>query len=273
MKRNVEETMNQEQNEIIKKDNKKAGIKFAIIMLCCVLLGMVAGILSVKVSKGFADIPGRFNQFMINYVLVMGIIYSIVMVILTVLTMVWSIYNTQYVKKNAERLLGNDCDTEFTKIDKKLSFGVCITNALIVLQFIYFSIMVMMNVKFMEQNNFTLIPIAIIIFVTGMLVAVLLQQKVVDCVRLMNPEKKGSVYDFNFRRKWEDSSDEAELFATYKAAYMSFKVVNMLCIILWMIFLMIGLATGAGFIPVITVLIIWATSISVYSYYSIKISN
>ena len=236
MKRNVESTMNQEQNEIIKKDNKKAGIKFGIIMICCMVLGMLTGILSQKASEGFAGIADQFHQFIVNNAIVIGIIYSIVMVILTVLIMVWSISNTQYVKRNAERILENDCDAEFTKIDNKLSFNMCITNALFVLQFVYFSIMVIMNVSVMEQNKFSLIFLTIIIFLAGIFCVVVLQQKVVDCMRLMNPEKKGSVYDMNFRRKWEDSSDEREMSARYRAGYQAYKATQITCMLFWVLF-------------------------------------
>lgn len=273
MKKKIESTLNQEQNEVIKKDNKKAGIKFGILMICSILFGLVVGFFSIKISAGLVDLPDRFQQFMFTYGIEIGTIYSIIMVIVTLLAIVWIISNTQYIKKNVERLTGSDDDTEISKIDRKLSFGSSITNALFVLYFIYFSIMVFLIINFVEQYHLTLMITAMIIFLIGMLGAVFLQQRVVDCTRLMNPEKKGSVFDINFRRKWEDSSDEAELFTSYKAAYMSYRVVSMLCGILWLIFMMIGLVTGVGFLPVITVLIIWAALIFVYSYYCIKYSN
>ena len=39
----------------------------------------------------------------------------------------------------------------------------------------------------------------------------------------MNPEKKGSIFDMHFSKKWADSCDEAEMIMACKAGYKSFK--------------------------------------------------
>ena len=112
---------------------------------------------------------------------------------------------------------------------------------------------------------YTIVP-----FIVGVLTLTVLQQKIVDCVRLMNPEKRGSVYDMNFNKKWEESCDEAEKFMIYKAAYKAYRVVSILCVFLWMIFVILGMVTGIGFLPTITVIIIWVVLVCVYNYYCIK---
>ena len=50
----------------------------------------------------------------------------------------------------------------------------------------------------------------LILFLASVAVLVVLQQKIVDLERRINPEKRGSVYDMKFQKTWMDSCDEAE---------------------------------------------------------------
>ena len=47
-------------------------------------------------------------------------------------------------------------------------------------------------------------------FLADLLVPMVLQQKLIDLTKRLYPEKKGSVYDPKFQKKWYDSCDEAE---------------------------------------------------------------
>lgn len=48
----------------------------------------------------------------------------------------------------------------------------------------------------------------------------------------MAPEKKTSVYDLKFQKKWMDSCDEAEKILIGKCAYKAFGKTNLTCVIL-----------------------------------------
>ena len=98
-------------------------------------------------------------------------------------------------------------------------------------------------------------------------------QKLVNLTKEINPEKKGSIYDVKFQKKWEASCDEAELFAIYKSAYRSYCITQRLCIILWLFCIIGGFVWGFGAVPVLLVSIIWGTMITSYCYYAIHLSN
>lgn len=55
---------------------------------------------------------------------------------------------------------------------------------------------------------------------------VLVQQKIVDLVRRMNPEKQVSVYDSKFQKKWYNTCDEAERAQIGQASYQAFQAAN-----------------------------------------------
>ena len=111
------------------------------------------------------------------------------------------------------------------------------------------------------------------VFVAGLIILTIEQQKLVNLTKEINPEKKGSIYDVKFQKKWEASCDEAELFAIYKSAYRSYCITQRLCIILWLFCIIGGFVWGFGAVPVLLVSIIWGTMITSYSYYAIHLSN
>ena len=69
----------------------------------------------------------------------------------------------------------------------------------------------------------------------------------------MNPEKQGSVYDLNFRKKWWGSFDEAEKFVTYKASYTTMKAISYTCMGLWLFCLIGMIFFDFGVLPLIMV--------------------
>ena len=111
------------------------------------------------------------------------------------------------------------------------------------------------------------------VFVAGLIILTIEQQKLVNLTKEINPEKKGSIYDVKFQKKWEASCDEAELFAIYKSAYRSYCITQRLCIILWLFCIIGGFVWGFGAVPVLLVSIIWGTMITSYCYYAIHLSN
>lgn len=264
-------SMNGKQEEVIKKDNKRAKKGFAMIMLVSLIAGGCLGVLSVSAGRNIPVITKVFQEFMAVHAEILSVILDSIMIIVTIIASIWCIRKINRNKKKTKEFMENGDDTELVKIEKDLSYGVCITNGLMILQFLYFSVTVFIFVNFLamrEKVGFLLC--AAVIFLAGILVLLLLQQKQVDCIRLLNPEKKGSIYDINFHKKWEDSCDEAELFVIYKAAYKTYRVANMLYIVLWVFFMLLGITTGAGFLPILTVMILWAASVMVFSYHSMK---
>lgn len=94
-------------------------------------------------------------------------------------------------------------------------------------------------------------------FVADMVIIVLLQQKVVDLTRRMNPEKEGSVYDRKFKKKWFESCDEAERAQIGRASYQAFQTTSGVCMILWLVLLLGSLFYPMGILPTLMVLVIY----------------
>lgn len=94
-------------------------------------------------------------------------------------------------------------------------------------------------------------------FLVDMVAIVLLQQKVVDLTRRMNPEKEGSVYDRKFKKKWLESCDEAERAQIGQASYQAFQTTSGVCLIVWLVLLLGSLFYPMGILPTLAVLVIY----------------
>ena len=96
-------------------------------------------------------------------------------------------------------------------------------------------------------------------FFVSLALLIVFQQKAVDLTRRMNPEKKGSVYDTRFRKKWLESCDESERRQIGEASYQAYTVTNRVCLWLWMVLVILSLVFDIGLLPVLTVMIPWGT--------------
>ncbi len=94
-----------------------------------------------------------------------------------------------------------------------------------------------------------------------------------DATKQMNPEKRGSVYDTKFHKKWMESYDEAERAIIGQCALKAYQAVTITCLALWAVFALGGMFFSWGFMPAMAVCIIWGVSQSVYCYWCLKLSK
>ena len=113
----------------------------------------------------------------------------------------------------------------------------------------------------------------IIAFSAVMVVTLILQQRLVDLVKQLYPEKKASVYDTKFQKEWFNQCDEAEKAQIGVCAYRAYNAANRTCMILWVVFTVTALFLDTGILPVLTVCVVWAVSQSVYCWWANKLGT
>ena len=111
----------------------------------------------------------------------------------------------------------------------------------------------------------------VIAFAAVLAITVILQQRLVDLAKQLYPEKKASVYDTKFQKKWFDQCDEAEKAQIGQCAYHAYNAANKTCMALWLVFTVTALFLDTGILPVLTVCVIWAVSTSVYCWWANKL--
>ena len=111
----------------------------------------------------------------------------------------------------------------------------------------------------------------IIAFSVVMVITLILQQRLVDLVKRLYPEKKASVYDTKFQKEWLAQCDEAEKAQIGECAYHAYSAANRTCMILWIVFTITALFLDTGILPVLAVCVVWAVSQTVYCRWANKL--
>ena len=108
-------------------------------------------------------------------------------------------------------------------------------------------------------------------YIVVLVITMILQQRLVDLVKQLYPEKKVSVYDTKFQKKWFAQCDEAEKAQIGECAYHAYNAASKTCMALWLVFTLTALFLDTGILPVLTVCVIWAVSQSVYCWWANKL--
>lgn len=147
--------------------------------------------------------------------------------------------------------------------EQQLSWALLLTGLVIILDFFFFATSIIYD-RFLPD---------LILFLASVAVLVVLQQKIVDLERRINPEKRGSVYDMKFQKTWMDSCDEAERAQIGQACYRAYMVGTKVCIFLWVALLILNFVFDFGLLPIAAVLAVWGAMQTVYALECIRLSK
>ena len=232
------------ENNAVKRDNRKALPKYLLILFVAAIFGGVLGFaagwlghdnLSEVIAAAVAD----------------GLIAAAPWALLV--TSVVSLALILWLYRGAKALYtgwdGEDDDV-MDRADEKLNWALLLTAAQLVLDMFFFAV---------AQSGKNMAALwSVLFFLVSIFLIVFAQQKIVDLTRKMNPEKKGSVYDTKFKKKWFESCDEAEQKQIGQAAYKAFNVVSTACPIVWAALLLLSYAFDIDLLmPVFAVCLIW----------------
>ena len=232
------------ENNTVKKDNRKALPKYLLILFVAAIFGGVLGF-----AAGWL---GHDNLSEVIATAVADGLTAIAPWALLV-TSVVSLALILWLYRGAKALYtgwdGEDDDV-MDRADEKLNWALLLTAAQLVLDMFFFAVA-------QSAHNMTALW-SVLFFLVSIFLLVFAQQKIVDLTRKMNPEKKGSVYDTKFKKKWFESCDEAEQKQIGQAAYKAFNVVSTACPILWGVLLLLSYAFNFSLLmPTFIVCFIW----------------
>jgi hypothetical protein len=242
--------------EEIKKENKKSFKKFiAIIVVAGIFGGFLGGfstVLEAHVIEFVGNIAKMLPQISCYLMIGGGLLFHL---------FGWSSYLK--CKKLKESWDGEEEELP-ELIDKKMGYAMWGMTVNTILNFFSFSIGL--------SRGFEGAHLGILLsgFLINIFLIILLQQKMVDLLKELNPEKKGSIYDVKFEKRWMESCDEAQKMQIYHAAWESYRIMNVAYVFAWMITYMANLFFGADIFATVVVAALWMVQSSVYCYKSIK---
>ena len=232
------------ENNAVKRDNRKALPKYLLILFVAAIFGGVLGF-----AAGWV---GHDNISEVIATAVAGGLTAIAPWALLV-TSVVSLALILWLYCGAKALYtgwDGEEDDVMDRVDEKLNWALLLAAAQLVLDMFFFAVA-------QSAHNMTALW-SVLFFLVFIFLLVFAQQKIVDLTRKMNPEKKGSVYDTKFKKKWFESCDEAEQKQIGQAAYKAFNVVSTACPILWLALLVLSYAFNFELLmPTFIVCFIW----------------
>lgn len=173
-------------------------------------------------------------------------------------------------KKQIEAM--DSTDEEFAnRADEKMNYVLLIVSVHTIVSWLLTGIgLYGLSVK----EDFNLIPLLVGVggFIISLIDTTILQQRVVNYVKNLNPEKRGSVFDPKFQKEWINSCDEAERFYIYRCSFTSYRITQFSCMVLLVILLIIGMAFPIGIVPFVCVCIIWGVQTLSYAVTAIRLS-
>ena len=258
--------MNEEKKiaEIKKEDSKK--IPFFIIAL--VVLSVLGGIFGYLMASQEKSLDAVLDFFKNNSQIV-SIFFAVVFLIFGLVATIIAAVKLRIAKKLWAK--EEERDDNWDRIEDILSDICTFMSSTIIISFFLYGCAVYNirgNLKPIDEGIRSL-NILYYIFFTVSVLAILvynfayfyIQKKTVDLEKIMNPEKKGSLYDFGFQKKWYEGYDEAEKKQVGIASYKAFKIVNTTCSITLVLFLFLGMVVNITIFPLLTAAVIWLSQI------------
>ena len=244
-------------NDHVKRDNRRALPKYLLTILLYGLLGGVLGFFTgVAGAAGVAETVRQALDRALEAAAPWGIAVSAVVL----LGAGWYLYAA--AKRRCGAWDGEDEDT-MDAVERQLSWALLLTGLSVVMDFFFFAVSIVYG-RFLPD---------LVLFLAAVVVLIVLQQKIVDLERRLNPEKRGSVYDMKFQKTWMDSCDEAEKAQIGQACYTAYMVGTKTCIFLWVALLILNFVFDFGLLPIAAVLAVWGVMQTVYALECIRLSK
>lgn len=232
-------------NNMDKKENsKKIGIKFAITMICSLFAGIITGILAAKYGKKSISVVDISNTLIIP-VTVLFCLISVGLFIASYVIYVRS-------QKEFRNWDGKDEDL-LSKIEEKLSYPLLFSGIAQAVAYGFFPTIMWMG----DQADIDKILLSAagfvgaVMFILTFVWVLTLQHYIVKFLKLVNPEKKGSIFETDFNKKWLNSCDEAQKMQVYRAGFVAYNAGIKCCVALWILSLVGMTALDTGVLPVI----------------------
>ena len=257
-------------NDAVRQENRKALPKFALIMVCRMALGAVLGISRLFVHPEDLDAALTAAGTLFPTKLAGWLVPAVPVVELAVCLPLYF-----EAKRRLAAWDGEDEEAS-SRIEMRVCVCMWIAGLSTVLAFFLLAAL-LSGFAAMDGDPMRVTPALFFGglggFIAQLAVNMVLQQKLVDLTKRLNPEKHGSVYDVKFQKTWYESCDEAERLLIGQCALKAYQAMCTACLALWVALTLGGMFFRWGFLPAMAVCIVWGAGQSVYCYWCVKLAK
>ncbi len=246
-----------------KQRKEKSEIKLIIIFLlvlgACYVSGYFFGTMGARYEDNMKEIAYMVGN---GAVLAFPMFYVFINALVIVASLVIYI-----IAKKQSKLWDGESEEIIDNVEKNLNKSIILINTLMVADVFFYGVMVYITMYTTLGENFgdEMFALGTAVFLVSYALMMVLYKLIVDLVKKLNPEKKGSVFDIRFIKEWENSSDEGEKLIMYKAAHKAYHVASIACVVVWGIAFSGMLIFQTGLLPLFCVSAVWVTLVATYS--------
>lgn len=252
------------QNDPIRKENRKALKPFLVILAVCFVVGILAGVLMAALED--YGLTENFSERLTEAFVAWS---SVLMLAVFLIAFVLALLPYRKAKALSAVWDGED-EAQYQRIDALLCRTLLAASSAQILVMLLFGACLTLSDFFSYGRALCHTGILLVSFGCN----ALFQQKAVDLVRRLNPEKQGSVYDAHFQKKWYDSCDEAERQQIGEASRFAFQTANgIVCPLLWVAAALLSLCFHTGPLAVILVSVLWLALTLSYQLKAMQLSR
>lgn len=224
----------------VKQDNRRALPKFLAVVVCAALLGGIGGFFgAMAADEGTLEAIRAGLDRMMQLVGPWGIPASGVLLLFPA----WLCYRSACKQYGA---WDPDSEEGTEEIERRMNLSMLLTTLGMIFDFFFLA----------ASFQFAQPLLNSALFLLSLVCITLLQQKIVDLTRRMNPEKQGSIYEMKFQKTWFASCDEAERAQIGQASFQAFRTASVACMIVWLVLTLLNFTAGTGLLPVLAVLVV-----------------
>lgn len=231
-----------------KKKKVKAACIAGVILCLYVVLFFAARAVKGRLGEGsFSALFSQGDRFSA------GVVLTVVYAAVTAGLITASLGVFSSARARAEKWDGENED-EIEKIEDMLNMPLMFTN---IMQTTGIGFLTCCMSLLLSKKSLTA-AVPAVIFEVSYLFVLIINGRVVELEKKLNPEKKGSMTDMDFGRKWLDSCDEGEKLAIYRAAYGALNATNKAFFIISVVLWALQMIFDTGLMPVISVTVLWS---------------
>ncbi len=263
---------NKDKNNTNKKKSTSEGmkiVKFIVGLIAIYAVGVVVGI-----GTAFIEDVLRSETLVNSIIDVLKVVIPVIYVAVNVIIFLVGMSTYAKTKKMLDGWDGEDEEVPIV-VEKKLNNVTVVYNIIMVCNCLFFGAMVeISNVPQGVEADIPFSAFSMISLLLFLAMNLFVGKLVIDLIKRINPERKSvSLFEKDFEKQWEDSSDEAQKMILYKAGYAAYKATNIACSVMWGVTLMAQLIYKTGVFPMLCVCIIWGILIGVNSYTQAKLES
>lgn len=240
-------------------------IKYICMLIGFMLLGVVFGFIAVSLKDIVSVEAFETHMSIAGY-------YGVPVITLLsfILVIVISVSYYRKAQKQAEIWDGEDEDI-VDDVENKLNIALISSSTgytfISVLLPVFLAALLNVPDNHLFSKNIVsrgLLIAEFVCFFGNIIFSLIMQQKILNLVKKISPEKQANIYDSKFASKWMDSCDEAEKITIYKAGYKAYSDTVKVISVLWTLSIL-GMAflNVNGWVPIV-IGIIWMTMIISY---------